>query len=154
MRDSIRELIVQNDICVLATASDNVPHTSLMAYLPSDDAREIYLLTSRSTRKYANCLRNPSVSLLLDTRETHRADQRAAAKALTLYGECAPSASAESRETLKARFAARFPHLAGLAAHPDSEVLVVRLRAAQLLSGVQDSHYETFAADKAAGQED
>ncbi len=144
MRDTIREIITGHDICVLATAADNVPHTSLMAYLASDDARHLYLLTSRSTRKYANCLRNPSVSVLIDTRETHRQENRAAAKALTLSGECSPCVAEEERRRLKALFAGTFPHLTNLAAHPDADILVVRLRAAQLLDGAERSHYETF----------
>lgn len=144
MLETIRELILQHDICTLATAADNVPHTSLMAYIPAPDARQIYLLTSRSTRKYSNCLRNPSVSILMDTREAHLGQDREKIKALTLSGECALPASDEERKRLKALFAGTFPHLTGLAAHPDSEVLVVHLRSAQLLSGVQDSRYETF----------
>jgi len=144
MTDAIRELISANDICTLATAADNVPHTSLMSYLQSGDARQIYLLTSRSTRKYSNCLRNPSVSLLIDTRETSGRENRAGTKALTLSGECAIPSSGDERSKLKALFAQKFPHLSSLAAHPDSEVLVVRLRSAQLLSGAQDSVYETL----------
>lgn len=33
MLDLMRQMLTENDLCVLATANDNVPHCSLMAYV-------------------------------------------------------------------------------------------------------------------------
>ncbi|EPR37533.1 pyridoxamine 5-phosphate oxidase-related FMN-binding protein [Desulfovibrio sp. X2] len=143
MLETIRTLILSNDTCALATASDNQPHCSLMSYLPSADVGELYLLTSRSTKKYRNCLRNPSVSLLIDTR-SRNANSAWAVSALTLEGESRQPATNEERERIKQEMVERLPHLARLAGHPDSEVLIVRLRSALLLDGVENSHFEAL----------
>ena len=44
-------LIHEHDLCVLATAGESGPHTSLMAYSCSPECSEIYLVTSWNTRK-------------------------------------------------------------------------------------------------------
>lgn len=69
MLEGMKKLLKSKDTCVLATASGNEPHCSLMSYAVNDDCREIYMMTFRSTRKYENLLSNPVVSLLVDTRE-------------------------------------------------------------------------------------
>ena len=42
MLDTIKELIRQNDLCVLATIGPQGPHTSLMAYTSSSDATRMF----------------------------------------------------------------------------------------------------------------
>ena len=70
MRKDIQELLQANRTCVLATVSEGEPHCSLMSYATDDDCREIYMATHRDTKKYKNLTANPSVSLLIDTRES------------------------------------------------------------------------------------
>ena len=59
MQDTIRSLLLERNIWVLATAEGNRPHCSLMAYIADDDCRTIYLATHRNTQKYRNLVRNP-----------------------------------------------------------------------------------------------
>jgi len=73
MLEEMKALAKQKDICVLATVSDGNPHCSLMAYATDDDCREIYMITQKGTKKYKNLIKNPSVSLLIDTREEQAA---------------------------------------------------------------------------------
>ena len=86
MLEEMKALVRQNDICVLATASQNQPHCSLMAYTTDDECREIYMVTKKLTRKYRNLMENPSVSLLIDTRSEDPGSDRLKAKALTVEG--------------------------------------------------------------------
>jgi len=141
MHETIRNLIRNHDICVLATASDNQPHTSLMSYLSSEDCRTLYLLSSRSSKKYANCLRNPRVSVLIDTR-TEDGENREAACALTIEASCVFDLPAAERTRLKTEMARRLPHLSSLAAHPDSDILTLKARTFLLLEGVERAHFE------------
>ena len=83
MRTDIRDLIQSNNVCVLATVSGGEPHCSLMTYATDTDSREIYMITQRETKKYRNLKGNPSVSLLIDTRQT---DSKSRTKALTITG--------------------------------------------------------------------
>ena len=86
MIEKIKDLIKRKDMCVLATAFDNKPHCSLMAYVTDDDCGAIYMVTGRETTKYRNISANPQVSLLIDTREEHPGDSRPKAQALTVSG--------------------------------------------------------------------
>jgi heme iron utilization protein len=82
----MKKLAKEKDICVLATVSGTTPHCSLMAYTTDDDCSEIYMATYRSTKKFKNLMENPSVSLLIDTREEHNGSRRPEAKAMTVSG--------------------------------------------------------------------
>jgi len=138
MLENMLAFIRENDICVLATTHGQEPHASLMAYLPDDEGRRIYLITSAETMKYRNILAIPQVSLLIDDR---RAGQPGGPlKALTVGGACAPAPYARQQE-LKARFAERMPHLAGITADPAAKVLVVTVGTLQLLAGPLESSY-------------
>jgi nitroimidazol reductase NimA-like FMN-containing flavoprotein (pyridoxamine 5'-phosphate oxidase superfamily) len=139
MHEDMLRLLRAKDIGVLATASENAPHCSLMAYAASEDGGRIYMLTSRSTKKYRNCRRNAHVSLLVDNREDGLPCEET--MALTLEGDCRP-VSRERCEQLKQEILARHPQLEKLASHPDSDVLEMEVHTAQLLRGATDSRFE------------
>jgi nitroimidazol reductase NimA-like FMN-containing flavoprotein (pyridoxamine 5'-phosphate oxidase superfamily) len=138
----IRDLIRSKDICVLATASGNAPHCSLMAYVPDKDCTSIYLVTSRKTRKWGNITENPQVSLLIDTREEHAGDRRSEAKALTVTGTFERITDDQRREAAKKRLLERHPHLSPILDDPDAEPFCVRIRSYLLLDGLLDAQFE------------
>ncbi len=83
MLDQMKALARAKNICVLATVAGRKPHCSLMAYVCDERCEEIYMVTHKNTHKYKNLMHNPSVSLLIDTRENA---PRAWARALTVAG--------------------------------------------------------------------
>jgi nitroimidazol reductase NimA-like FMN-containing flavoprotein (pyridoxamine 5'-phosphate oxidase superfamily) len=143
MLEKMKELIRSQDICVLATACDNKPHCSLMAYVADEASREIYMVTHRNTAKFRNATKNPSVSLLIDTRSEDEGERRQRARALTVTGLFERIESAERREAIRARLLDRHAHLREFIAHPEAEVFAVKIHALQLLDGITDSYYET-----------
>ena len=143
MLEKMKELIRSQDICVLATACDNKPHCSLMAYVTDDHCREIYMVTHRNTAKFRNATKNPSVSLLMDTR-LEEGGRRQRAQALTVTGLFERIEIPERREAIRARLLERHAHLRDFAAHPEAEVFAVKILALQLLDGITDSYYETI----------
>ena len=138
MLEKIREMIRRNDLAVLATSHEDRPHCSLMAYMPDNDCSRIYLLTLKDSRKFANISRNPCVSLLIDTRNSH--EPREAFKALTISGTCAPEDSPD-QESLQQELVKRHPQVRELAAKPDCVLLVVHIISFLLLDGVSNAHY-------------
>ena len=73
-RAIIRQLLVRQKLGVLATRETLSPYQSLMAFAVSKDLRHIYFATGADTRKHANLLRFPQVSMLFDNRRTAAAD--------------------------------------------------------------------------------
>ncbi len=142
MQDKIKTLIQGNGVCALATVWGVDPHCSLMSYVADEDGREIYLLTRKSTKKYRNLKENPSVSILIDSRDldpAHRVDQP---QALTVSGTVQRATDEGRKAEILRRLLARHPHLESLAAQPDAEVVVVKVKAFQLLDGITDAYYE------------
>ena len=142
MLEEMKALAKQQDICVLATVSGDKPHCSLMAYAVADDCREIYMVTYRETSKYRNLMENPSVSLLIDTREEGAGSPGSAAKALTVSGLFQRIDDEDKRQYARARLLEKHPHLREFIDHPDAELLCIKVTSLLLLTGLTDSHYE------------
>jgi nitroimidazol reductase NimA-like FMN-containing flavoprotein (pyridoxamine 5'-phosphate oxidase superfamily) len=142
MIEIMKKLAKEKDICVLATVSGEKPHCSLMAYTTDEDCSEIYMATHRGTRKFKNLMENPSVSLLIDTREEHKGSLRSEAKAMTVSGSFERLQEDRKKAWARARLLGRHPHLKEFLDHPDSEVICIKIRSFLLLDGLTDAHFE------------
>ena len=141
MIELMKKLAKEKDICVLATVSGEKPHCSLMAYTANEDCSEIYMVTHRDTKKFKNLLANPSVSLLIDTREDHKGSHRPDAKAMTVSGAF-ERLNDQKQASARARLLSRHPHLKEFLANPDAEVICIKIRSFLLLDGLTDAHFE------------
>jgi nitroimidazol reductase NimA-like FMN-containing flavoprotein (pyridoxamine 5'-phosphate oxidase superfamily) len=142
MIEFMKQLAKEKDICVLATVSGEKPHCSLMAYTTDEECGEIYMATHRATKKFKNLMANPSVSLLIDTREEHKGSHRPEAKAMTVSGAFERLEDRQKEAMARARLLSRHPHLKEFLAHPDAEVICIRIRSFLLLDGLTDAHFE------------
>ena len=142
MHQKIKELIGSNDVCVLATVAGAVPHCSLMSYAATEDGREIYMITHKNTKKYKNLEENSGVSLLIDSRETDRGENRNRAKALTVTGTYERVEDELKKGEIRRRLLDRHPHLKDFIEDPQARFILVRVKAFQLLEGVSDAYFE------------
>ena len=140
MLTEMKDLAKQKDICVLATVAGQKPYCSLMAYVTEDNCEEIYMVTHRNSTKYQNMLKNPAVSLLIDTREK---TPRSQAKALTVEGVFCKIENTEKRKQVTAKLLQTHPHLDSFMQHPEAEVFCVKISSFLLLNGLQQAHFET-----------
>jgi nitroimidazol reductase NimA-like FMN-containing flavoprotein (pyridoxamine 5'-phosphate oxidase superfamily) len=143
MLDTMQALVKEKDMCVLATASNNRPHCSLMAYVADDACTEIYMVTLKDTKKYRNLQENPRVSLLIDTREEDRGSRRPQAKALTVTGLFEQIRDENMRRQIREALIRRHAQLEGFANHPDAEVFSIRIHSFLLLDGLTHASFET-----------
>lgn len=142
MLAQMKALAIKSNICVLATVAGRKPHCSLMAYVTDENCEEIYMVTHKNTHKYKNLMENPSVSILIDTRDI---SPRAEAKALTVEGVYAAIKDEKKRAKIQAKLLAVHPHLAEFINHPETEILCVKIESFLLLSGLQEAHFESIA---------
>jgi len=142
MHQKIKELIENNNVCVLATVAGAAPHCSLMSYAAAEDGREIYMITHKNTKKYNNLEGNPGVSLLIDSRETDRGEDRQRAKALTVTGVYEKVKDEAKSGEIRRRLLERHPHLKDFIDDPQGQFILIRVKAFQLLEGVADAYYE------------
>lgn len=142
MLERMKALVREKDICVLATVSAESPHCSLMAYVTDKGCREFYMVTHTKSRKYENLMKNPSVSLLIDTRDEHLGPRRPEAKALTVSGTFQKMDDEDKRSRVRSKLLDRHPHVKEFLDHPDAEILCIRVKSFLLLDGLTDAHYE------------
>jgi general stress protein 26 len=139
MLEKMKALVKEKDICVLSTVSkDATPHCSLMAYVADEKCREIYMATHSTTKKYKNLLHNPSVSLLIDSREITPRQQ---AQALTVSGIFQPIYYAHKRDRVKALLLRQHPHLKDFVNNTNTIMICIKVKSLQLLNGLTDSHF-------------
>ena len=139
MRMDIQDLIRSNNVCVLATVSEREPHCSLMSYAADIDCREIYMITQRESKKFHNLEGNQSVSLLIDTRQ---ADTKNHIKALTVTGTFQSSFDEKKLSNIKTSLLNINPDLKEFIDDPASAIIIVQVKAVQLLDGIKESYFE------------
>jgi nitroimidazol reductase NimA-like FMN-containing flavoprotein (pyridoxamine 5'-phosphate oxidase superfamily) len=145
MRKDIQELLQTHKICVLATVSEGEPHCSLMSYATDDNCREIYMATHRETKKYRNLTVNPSVSLLVDSRQDEAASPAAQTKALTISGTFQRNIDKNKIAAIRTRLFERHDELKKIFNDPHTEIIVVKIRTVQLLDGITDAYFEVVS---------
>ncbi len=142
MLKKMKKIVKDKDVCVLATVMDNVPHCSLMSYVPDRDCREIYMMTQKGTKKFRNLAANRAVSLLIDTREENCGADRARIRALTVSGAFSAIGNKAKKKLVRQKLLKKHPQLKPFAEDPDAEVFAVKVKSFQLLDGVKDSYFE------------
>jgi len=138
MLATMQEMLRSHDLCVLATAAENRPHCSLMAYVCDDAARYVYMVTYRHSLKFRNLQDNPAVSLLVDTRGGGGAE----IKALTAAGVYEPLQDPAAIEAARSRLLAAHPRLEVFLKSDGAEIIAVRLSSFLLLDGLTEAAFE------------
>jgi general stress protein 26 len=144
MLEKMKGLVKGNDLCVLATVSEGKPHCSLMSYISDEEGREIYLISHKKTKKYNNLMQNPTVSLLIDSREEEKGQRRIYIKALTVSGEFQTINDPVKKGLIREKFLKRHPHLIDFLNDPGAEIFSIKIKSFQLLDGVKDAFFETI----------
>lgn len=144
MLERMKDIIKENDLCVLATVSEGKPHCSLMSYIPDEKGHEIYMISYKETQKYSNLMENPMVSLLIDTREREKGRRRIDIKALTVSGEYQMVNDPAKKEWIRTKFLENHPHLKDFLNDPGAEIFSIKIKSFLLLDGVKDAFFETI----------
>ncbi len=81
----VRDLLDTQRLAVLSTQMSGRPYSNLIAFAASGDLKDIVFATPRASRKYANLIAEPRVSLLIDNRSNQESDF-GQASAVTVLG--------------------------------------------------------------------
>ncbi len=113
-----------------------------MLYATDDDCCEIYMATHKETKKYRNLVTNPSVSPLVDSRQDTCASPSAQTKALTISGTFQRNIDEKKMATTRTRLFEKHAELKNIFNDLDTEIIVVQIKAVQLLDGITDAYFE------------
>jgi nitroimidazol reductase NimA-like FMN-containing flavoprotein (pyridoxamine 5'-phosphate oxidase superfamily) len=142
MLAKMKDMIKENSFCVLATVSEGKPHCSFMSYVSDDESREIFMISQKQTKKYANLVVNPSVSILIDTRQAEKGDPQENLKALTVEGEFQIIHDLAKKDRIRVTLLKRHPHLLDFINDPGAEIFSIKIKSFQLLDGLKDAYFE------------
>jgi len=152
IQDTIRRVLEQNRLAVLATQRNGQPHASLIAFTPLEGLRFLAFATYRDTLKYENIRDDRRVALLIEDREgaARRSNRRLV---LTAVGEAIKTPE-EDRQACIVTHLARHPDLERFLSSPDCEFVRVAVHAYQVVSDIDDARWyaigELAAAEPAA----
>jgi len=135
-----KEMIRENNFCVLSTCRDDIPNSSLMKYVCNEMVNEIYMLAIKESNKYLNIVSNPHVSFLVDTRSESQ-ENEAIIQALTVYGDAAIIEDEVMSKLIKERLVEANPNLAVLANNKESCVIKVKINSMLMLNNVSESRF-------------
>ena len=89
-------------------------------------------------------MENPTVSLLIDTREEEKGQRRIYIKALTISGKFQTIKDLGKKDIIRVKFLKRHPHLTDFLNDPGAEIFSIKIKSFQLLDGVKDAFFETI----------
>jgi nitroimidazol reductase NimA-like FMN-containing flavoprotein (pyridoxamine 5'-phosphate oxidase superfamily) len=132
----VRKLLESQRLAVLSTRSAEQPYANLICFVASDDLRHILFATTRSTRKYANLMREARVALLVDNRSNDPADtfRALAVTALGVARELEGNEAEQARET----YVATHPHLEEFVSSPSTALVRLDVERYILVRRFQD----------------
>jgi nitroimidazol reductase NimA-like FMN-containing flavoprotein (pyridoxamine 5'-phosphate oxidase superfamily) len=132
-----QKMLEENNLCVLATCSNNLPNSSLMHYIYDGIGMNIIMLTLRGSTKHKNIKTNPQVSLLIDTR-ADLLQPGLPIMALTVYGKAGIIQDPQRHKVLVDQLVDRYNSLAKLAGDSRCLVIQVQMEKMLLLDGISD----------------
>ena len=131
----VRSLLRSQRLGVLGTRFEDAPHQSLVAFVASEDLREIYFASPAQTRKAEALHKDARVALLVDNRKNLENDFDASI-AVTAKGS-AEMLSPNEALAVVPLYVKRHPSLKDFAASPSCRFYAIRVRSYSLVSRFQ-----------------
>jgi nitroimidazol reductase NimA-like FMN-containing flavoprotein (pyridoxamine 5'-phosphate oxidase superfamily) len=125
MKKDLQGLFNSQPLAVLATQNKGQPYTSLMAFVASKDLKDLFVATTRATRKFANILADSRVAMLVDSRSNEVSDFRWA-MAVTATGQ-AEEVKSQERDKVLQIYLEKHPHLEEFVSAPSCALLRIRV---------------------------
>jgi nitroimidazol reductase NimA-like FMN-containing flavoprotein (pyridoxamine 5'-phosphate oxidase superfamily) len=135
IRETIRKLMSDEKVAVLATDADSQPYATLVGFVADEELKHVYFVTTRATRKYAALTDNPRVAMLVDNRSNRFQDFREAC-AVTALGR-AVEVDKEAHGKVLGDYLERLPHLEEFVNSPTSALVCISVRAYYLVTRFQ-----------------
>ena len=125
MKEIIQDLLTSQRLAVLSTQMSGRPYSNLIAFAATEDLKEILFATTRATRKYANLMAEPHVSLLVDNRSNQETDFGEASAVTVLGG--AEEVRGSERDRYVQLYLNKHPYLKEFVTAPSCALIKIRV---------------------------
>jgi len=135
IKKQIRELLINQKLGVLSTHHSGQPYASLIAFVGREDLREIFFVTPRTTRKFANLSADSRVAILINSSLNMDSDFHEAVS-ITALGNAKEINKAEKYEILSL-YLTKHPYLEAFAISPTCAVVRVSIKTYVMVKNFQ-----------------
>jgi nitroimidazol reductase NimA-like FMN-containing flavoprotein (pyridoxamine 5'-phosphate oxidase superfamily) len=135
IQQRLRELFDSQNLAVLATHNEGQPYASLVAFVTTEDLKQIYFVTPKTTRKFANLSKDDRVAVLVNSSTNQNADFHRAIS-VTAVGNAEEITGAEREKILK-QYLAKHPHLVDFVKSPTCALVRVTPRSYYMVKNFQ-----------------
>ena len=125
-RKRLAELFHTQKLASLSTQQDGQPYASLVAYYAADNAKRLYFVTPRTTRKFANLSADGRVALMINNSTNTDTDFHKAVS-VTAVGT-AVEVSGEEKVRVLSLYLAKHPYLEDFARAKTCALVGVRVQ--------------------------
>ena len=135
IKRQIQALFDSQNLAVLATHSQQQPYASLVAFAATEDLKQIYFVTPKTTRKFANLTADGRVSVLINS-STNQSSDFHKAISVTAVGDAEEITGGERKHWLPF-YLAKHPYLEEFAGSPTCALVRVTSRSYFLVRNFQ-----------------
>lgn len=135
IKKQIRELLINQKLGILSTHHSGQPYASLIAFVGREDLREIFFVTPRTTRKFANLSADSRVAILINSSLNMDSDFHEAVS-ITALGNAKEINKAEKYEILSL-YLTKHPYLEAFATSPTCAVVRVSIKTYVMVKNFQ-----------------
>ena len=132
----LKNLFQTRKFAVLATQRKTSPHASLVAFIITDDLKNLFFATERSTRKFKNMESNPKVAVLIDNRSNRELDFENAI-AVTVFGTAVKPPFSDPGKLLQV-YLDKYPKLQSFIHANDTAFVQVQIEKYSIVSQFQN----------------
>jgi len=136
LKEFLKDLFSSQRLAVLATQSRKQPYGNLVAFMATNDLRNLLFATTRATRKYANISSNPRIAMVVDNRSNREADFHQAA-AVTATGVVREIEGPE-KDRFQKLYLAKHPYLKEFVSSPTCALLKVEVETYYIVNRFQN----------------
>lgn len=135
-RKKLTELFAMQNLASLSTQKDGQPYANLVAFYASDDLEQLFFVTPKTTRKFANLSADNRVALMVNN-STNQMHDFHEAIAVTAVGTASEISGIEKKKVLK-HYLTKHPYLEDFARAPTCALVGVRVQSYILVRNFQN----------------
>ena len=136
IQSRLRDLCNSQKLAVVSTQSGGQPYASLVAFVASEDLRQIFFVTARTTRKFAYLTKDSRVAVLINSSTNEESDFHEAVS-ITVTGTAEEIRGLE-REKILTLYLSKHPYLEDFARSPSCALIQVATQSFYMVQNFQN----------------
>ena len=135
-RERLVELFNSQKLAALSTHKDGQPYARLVDFYAADDARHLFFVTPKTTRKFANLNADSRVAVMINNSTNTDSDFHEAIS-VTAVGK-ANERTGTDKEIVLSRYLAKHPYLEDFAKSPTCALVQIKVKSYFLVKNFQN----------------